>query len=207
MVSWGTSFYKGSVIFLWCIAWAIIGGVIALTLGLGSLWVNLSQPDFWQALLRNPQHLWTVLTESLVGFLIGGVIAFIGQFASFFKVTVDGATGEVNKLQKELTQLKDEMTEKIADEPSRIAEATRDLQKKIEELRIQTAEEISKTRTILSKLSTRDEESTVPYNDNLEKIKTSLAKDIANRIVEEVNKNSSREREAAIRFLENLRLE
>ena len=125
MVSWGTSFYKGFVIFLWCIAWAIIGGVVALALGLGSLWANLSQPNFWQALLQNPQYMLTIITESLVGFLIGGVIAFIGQFASFFKVTVDGATGEVKKLENELTVLKDDLARKIANDPIKIDEVAR----------------------------------------------------------------------------------
>ena len=199
LVSWGTSFYKGFVILLWCIVWGIIGGIIAAALGLGSLWVNLSQPDFWQVLLRNPQYLLTILTESLVGFLIGGIIAFIGQFASFFKVTVDGATEEVKKLKDELTQLKDNLTRRVTKELTENNEATKDLEKRIEKVRDETAEAIIKTREMLSQLQTNGgDKRNFSYNEKLEKFKTDLAKDVANRIVEEVNRNFKSEAEAAL---------
>jgi len=199
LVSWGTSFYKGFVILLWCIVWGIIGGIIAAALGLGSLWVNLSQPDFWQVLLRNPQYLLTILTESLVGFLIGGIIAFIGQFASFFKVTVDGATEEVKKLKDELTQLKDNLTRRVTKELTENNEATKDLEKRIEKVRDETAEAIIKTREMLSQLQTNGgDKLNFSYNEKLEKFKTDLAKDVANRIVEEVNRNFKSEAEAAL---------
>lgn len=190
MVSWGTSFYKGFVILLWCTVWGIIGGIVAVALGLGSFWVNLSQPSFWQTLLRNPQYIWIILTESLVGFLIGGIIAFIGQFASFFKVIVDGATGEVEKLKNELTELKEDVTRRIAKDPMKIDEVAKDLEKKIQEARDKTAEEINKTRETLTQLQTRGgQKRNLSYDENLEKFKV----DLANRIVEQVNKNSGRE--------------
>jgi len=199
LVSWGTSFYKGFVILLWCIVWGIIGGIIAAALGLGSLWVNLSQPDFWPVLLRNPQYLLTILTESLVGFLIGGIIAFIGQFASFFKVTVDGATEEVKKLKDELTQLKDNLTRRVTKELTENNEATKDLEKRIEKVRDETAEAIIKTREMLSQLQTNGgDKRNFSYNEKLAKFKTDLAKDVANRIVEEVNRNFKSEAEAAL---------
>lgn len=198
MVSWGTSFYKGFIILLWCIVWGIIGGIIAVALGLGSLWVNFSRPDFWQFLLRNPQYIFTILTESLAGFLIGGAIAFIGQFASFFKVTVDGATGELKILKNELAELKKDVTRKMAEEPAKIDEVTKDLEKKIQGVKNETTEEINKTREMLTELHTKGEQKTnFSYNGKLEKFKIDLAKDIANRIVEEVSKNSRREGETA----------
>lgn len=196
MVSWGTSFYKGFVILLWCIVWAIIGGVVAAILGLGSLWVNLSQPDFWQALLRNPQYILTILTESLIGFLIGGIIAFIGQFASFFKVTVDGAAGEMKKLESEMTNLKDEITREIAKKPAKIDEAVKDLEKRITQVKNETTEEIAKTRKLLTQLNAwKRDQGNLFYDEGLEKLKISLATDIAQRIVDEVNRNIKRERD------------
>lgn len=190
MVSWGTSFYKGFVIFLWCTMWGIVGGVITIVLGVGSLWMNLSQPNFWQALLRNPQYMWTILTESLIGFLIGGFIAFVGQFASFFKVAVDGATGEVKKLKNELEELRGDMTREIAEGPVNIDEVSRDLEKKIQEVRDETTEEITKTREMLKQLSSRNEEERAMSeisDERLPKLQIDIAKEIGNRIVREVD--------------------
>ena len=198
LVSWGTSFYKGFVILLWCIVWGIIGGIIAVALGLGSLWVNFSQPDFWQFLLRNPEYLLTILTESLVGFLIGGIIAFIGQFASFFKVTVDGAAGEVKKLKDELGQLKDNLTRRVAEELAKNYEMTKQLEKRIQEVKNEAAEAVIKTREMLAQVPmSGGEKRNLPRNGELERLKVDLAEDIARRIVEEVNKNWRREKEAA----------
>jgi len=205
MVSWGKSIYKSFVILGWCFIWGIIGLIIASAAGLTSLWSSLSKPEFWAYLLRNPQYIITVLSESFAGFLIGVVIAFIGQIASFFKVTVDGATGEMYQMKNDLTQLKQEVRRTVSEEQIGRERIAKDLERKISELRNKNSEDIAETREIIRTATlgrNAIDKSDLPisihsYDATLERLKADLIRDIADKIVEGVDRRAQRERGAS----------
>src|SRR6266568_1120672 len=80
MVSWGVAFGKGLRIFLWSIAWGVVGGLVALAI----TWGILTNPS---SIATNPEAFILVLFLAIV---VSTLVASIGIFASIFKVTVEG---------------------------------------------------------------------------------------------------------------------
>jgi hypothetical protein len=85
MVSWGFAFKKGFFIFLWCIVWGIIGGIIVLVIGGFSL------------LSLFTGNVNTITTSQVVnafvgmmaGAIVGSIISTIGMFATIVKITLE----------------------------------------------------------------------------------------------------------------------
>ncbi|MFQ5951718.1 MAG: hypothetical protein ACE5KH_06515 [Candidatus Geothermarchaeales archaeon] len=90
MVSWGRAFWKGFVILLWTMVWAIVGGIVmALSMG-AAIFGVLADPTYF--FLSSPGLL---AGAGLIGFIIGTIIVALGSYAAIVKVTVDTAREEL----------------------------------------------------------------------------------------------------------------
>lgn len=93
MVGWGFAFKKGFILLLWCILWAIVGALIFVIIGIGSLLplVDVILNPTAEAL--TPEALARIMPPLaigvIVGVIIGSLIPVIGVFASLVKVVTD----------------------------------------------------------------------------------------------------------------------
>lgn len=89
MVSWGYAFKRGFVIWLWSIAWGIVGiivgGVVAFIFSGGFLLDVISNPSAYTTL-----EAWLGATIWMfVAVLIGVLIATVGNYATIVKKVLD----------------------------------------------------------------------------------------------------------------------
>lgn len=86
MVSWGFAFKKGAIIWLWSIVWSILGGIIAIAISGGSLFVFFTNPTT------------TTLAASMLGILggilIGSLVTTIFMYATIVKITMESTLEE-----------------------------------------------------------------------------------------------------------------
>lgn len=68
MVSWGSAFGRGVILWLWSIVWGIIGMVIGLAVGIG-----MSGGTLYEALM-NPE---TIGREHIVPVFVGSLVAMV----------------------------------------------------------------------------------------------------------------------------------
>ncbi len=85
MVSWGYALGRGLDAFGLVIIWQLLGFLIATGVSGGALF----------SILQNPPGAGTTFAQSLVaivvGYLIGGIIASIGSYATLIKISVESA--------------------------------------------------------------------------------------------------------------------
>jgi len=89
MTTWGFSFKKGLVIFLWSIVWWIVGGIIAgIICGMAVLgaWGALAEAATVEEAMTTVMG---ALVLMIAGFLIGGIISIIGVFATIVKIVTE----------------------------------------------------------------------------------------------------------------------
>jgi hypothetical protein len=99
MVSWGESFKAAVKIALVSVLWYVVGIIVAIvimtTAGAFEILSSLSQPGVFS----NPSELLglvaRLVTSSLLGFIIGGMIATLGILATFLKYSAELVGDEV----------------------------------------------------------------------------------------------------------------
>jgi hypothetical protein len=81
MVSWGYAFKRGIILWLWMILWGIVGGIIALAIGGGSLVAYILNPSGTMGA--------GAMLGVFAGVIIGSLIATIGGYASMVKIILE----------------------------------------------------------------------------------------------------------------------
>jgi len=89
MVSWGTAFKKGFVIWLWSIVWLIVSSIIAIAISGGSLFVFLTNPT--------ETTFWASIAGIGIGIFIGMLLYTVLLFATVVKISIEGAIEEAKK--------------------------------------------------------------------------------------------------------------
>jgi len=89
MVSWGTAFKKGFVVWLWSIVWLIVSGIVAIIISGGSLYVLLTAPTEAQ--------FWAGFAGIALGIFIGMLLYTVLLFATVVKIAIEGAIEEAKK--------------------------------------------------------------------------------------------------------------
>ncbi|MFQ5758390.1 MAG: hypothetical protein ACE5IF_01785 [Candidatus Bathyarchaeia archaeon] len=88
MVSWSFAFKKGAIIFLWSIVWGIIGGIISMIIGFAGMMGMLGA-----IATGDPAQILTAFMGAMgaviAGAVIGGIITWIGIFATLVKKIVE----------------------------------------------------------------------------------------------------------------------
>ena len=138
-MGWGWSFWRGFVIFLWSIAWAIIGTIIAILIAsiAGISFSNIiTNPNFWRAAITNPEYFRNTFTNfilsSFIGIAIGTFIAVIGGYASIHKIIIDDTKKSFDEVRKSFEERVEEQTKRIDEKLKEIKEKAKRAEEKEE---------------------------------------------------------------------------
>jgi hypothetical protein len=82
-MDWEAAFDRGLAIWLWSLAWNVVGIVLFLIIAGGSLSLAISNPGLFAS---NPS---LYLAGIFVGALMGGLATSVGVFSTIVKVSID----------------------------------------------------------------------------------------------------------------------